>query len=92
MGLTGAVDSGSTLEAAAVFSGAWAESDAIVVEVLVEETEEMVEVTEEEDDTDVSEVLPGFNSSCIVYNTKQASMGWAAAMGCDPGKASSRVG
>jgi hypothetical protein len=68
------------LEAGAVFSGAWAESDAIVVEVLVEETEEMVEVTEEEDDTDVSEVLPGFNSSCIVDNTKQASMGWAAAM------------
>ena len=32
----------------------------------LEETEETVEVTEEEDDTDVSELLPEFNSSCIV--------------------------
>lgn len=68
MGLAGgAVDTvGSALAAAADFSGSWAESSAIVVEVLVEETEETVEVTEEEDDTDVSELLPEFNSSCIV--------------------------
>lgn len=50
-----------------------AESFAIATEVLMEETEETVEVTEE-DDTDVSELLPEFNSSCIVDKTRQASM------------------
>lgn len=60
--------------AAEDFSGAWAVSDAAVAELLLEETEEMVEVTEEEDDTDVSEVLPEFDSSCILYNTRGASM------------------
>lgn len=41
---------------------------------MVAETEDTVEVIEEEDDTDVSELLPEFNSSCIVDQTRQASI------------------
>ena len=50
-----------------------------------------MDVTEEEDDTDVSELLPGFNSSCIVDKTRQASIrpdedlddDWAGPMQCN---------
>lgn len=41
---------------------------------MVAETEDTVDVIEEEDDTDVSELLPEFNSSCIVDKTRQASI------------------
>lgn len=73
MGFTGAVGVASVSAAAPDLVEVCAESFAIVTEVLMEETEEMVEVTEE-DDTDVSELLPEFNSSCIVDKTRQASM------------------
>lgn len=73
VGFTGAVGAGSASAAAPDSVEGCAESFAIVTEVLVEETEETVEVTEE-DDTDVSELLPEFDSSCIVDKTRQVSM------------------
>lgn len=75
MGFTGAVDVDSAPTATEDLEESCAESCAIVAEVLVEETEETVEVIEEEDDTDVSELLPEFDSSCIVDKTRQVSMG-----------------
>lgn len=92
MGLAGAVGAvTSSAAAAADLLELCAESGDIVAEVLVEETEEMVEVTEEQDDTDVSELLPEFDSSCIVDQTRQTSIrlakyldvGRAAGMQCN---------